>query len=171
MKYLEDKVKEVKSLDSRYALFGTLFLLSNQLETVGSSFLGELTAKQWFLLVVLGTFFKEPPSIRELSEWMGTSHQNVKQLAVKLEQKGYVTIARDERDNRILRVSATSKADEFEREYHESNERFIGKLYQNVSEMEVAAAFSTLARLSGNLEEISEALLRQKKVSEKGGGL
>lgn len=75
-------------IEDRVRIFGGLFLVSNRLETIGNEFLGELTTKQWFFLAVLFTFFTEPPTLSQLSQFMGSSHQNLKQIALKLEKRG-----------------------------------------------------------------------------------
>ncbi len=87
--------REVAALDDKQAIFGSLFLLATTLDTVGDRFLGDLTTKQWYLMAMLGTFFAEPPTIGELAERMGTSHQNVKQIARRLEEKGFLDLERD----------------------------------------------------------------------------
>ncbi len=51
-------------------------------------------------MIVLGSFWKWS-GISELSERFGTSRQNVKQLALKLEKNGYVEIYTDEKDARL----------------------------------------------------------------------
>ena len=40
---------------------------------------------------------KENPTINELSEVMGSSHQNVKQILLKLERKEFVTMIPDKK--------------------------------------------------------------------------
>src|SRR5690606_30690673 len=42
--------------------------------------------------------------IKELAEIMGISHQNVKQILLKLEKKGFVRISVDEQDKRKQRI-------------------------------------------------------------------
>ncbi len=52
-----DNTKEIDNIDKRYHVFGMLFLLSNKLEALGNNFLGELTTKQWFFMLILMNFF------------------------------------------------------------------------------------------------------------------
>ncbi len=104
-----DNTKEVDNIDKRYHIFGMLFLLSNKLETLGNNFLGELTTKQWFFMLILMNFFKEPPTLSELALEMGTSHQNAKQIAIKLEEKGFLVVKKDTKDKRVLRLTPTNK--------------------------------------------------------------
>ena len=44
---------------------------------------------------------------------MGSSHQNVKQILLKLEKKGFVSISVDEQDKRKQRIELTDYCQEF----------------------------------------------------------
>ena len=48
--------------------------------------------------------FEAPPTLGELADALGCSHQNTKQLALKLAAKRYVRLVRDEADARRTRV-------------------------------------------------------------------
>ena len=100
-------------LDPVKAVFGSIFLVSNRLETVGNRFLGELTTKQWFLLAVVDTFFSEPPTLTEVAQLIHISYQNIKQIALKLEQKGFVQLHRAPRDRRAWHIHVTERAREY----------------------------------------------------------
>ena len=39
---------------------------------------------------------KEPTTLKELSDILGSSHQNVKQILLKLEKKGFIKFEEDE---------------------------------------------------------------------------
>ena len=148
-----------KAIDPRYAVFGTLFLLSNQLEAVGNHFLGELTTKQWFLLAVLTTFFEQPPTLGELAAQIGSSHQNVKQLALRLQQKGFVSLHKDEKDARALRVKATQKLQAYDQKTKETNALFINRLFEGFNQQQSACLLEDLLQLCRSIEKIKEDLL------------
>ena len=88
---------ELKNYPAPYVLFGSLLAMGNRLQAAGDRFYDEITTKQWFVLAVLETF-SAPPTLGELARGVGSSHQNVKQLVLKLQQKGYVALAQDGRD-------------------------------------------------------------------------
>ena len=73
---LSDKV-DFGEMDDRFFLIGVLNEFMNRFQTVGDRFFGEISWKQCFTLICIG-FFKEPPVLKELSQMMGSSHQNVK---------------------------------------------------------------------------------------------
>ena len=99
---------ELKNYPAPYVLFGALLAMGNRLQAAGDRFYDEITTKQWFVLAVLENF-SAPPTLGELARGVGSSHQNVKQLVLKLQQKGYVALAQDGRDARKNRVHRTQK--------------------------------------------------------------
>nr|WP_307757088.1 MarR family transcriptional regulator [uncultured Christensenella sp.] len=139
------------TIDSRHAVFGSLFLLSTKLEAIGNDFLDELTVKQWFFLAVLTAFFKEPPTVGQLAAQMGNSHQNVKQLALRLEEKGFIDIRKDTSDRRVLRIVPLEKAQEYEKLHHAKNEIFLKTLFEGFSSTELKKLQDGLASLYENL--------------------
>ncbi|MBQ2405815.1 MAG: MarR family transcriptional regulator, partial [Lachnospiraceae bacterium] len=68
--------------------------------------------KQFFAIICIN-LCRERPTINELAEIMGSSHQNVKQILNKLEAKGYVDIIIDEQDKRKQRIVVTDKTKQF----------------------------------------------------------
>jgi DNA-binding MarR family transcriptional regulator len=91
-------------------VFTKIFLLSLKLENIGNTTLkkDQLTIKQ-FLLIASIESFDEPPSIKEVANMVSTSHQNVKEIADRLEKIGFIRIVRDKKDKRILRLETTKK--------------------------------------------------------------
>lgn len=72
----------------RNELFARLFAIANNLQAIGDRHLGKLTTKQWFLIACVGYFEPGQPSLSDLVPVVGSSRQNIKQLALKLEQQG-----------------------------------------------------------------------------------
>ncbi|MDQ0176999.1 helix-turn-helix domain-containing protein [Bacillus chungangensis] len=138
-------------------IFGTLFLVSTKLETIGNKFLGELTTKQWFLLATITTFFEEPPTISEAAIKVGLSHQNVKQVALRLQEKEFVTIEKDKKDNRVSRILVTRKAFNYELKSRKKNEKFIEELFKDINDSEAKLCLKILLKLSENIDSIKIA--------------
>ncbi|EPS49211.1 MarR family transcriptional regulator [Clostridium botulinum CFSAN002367] len=132
-----DNTKEIDNIDKRYHVFGMLFLLSNKLEALGNNFLGELTTKQWFFMLILMNFFKEPPTLSELALEMGTSHQNAKQIAIKLEEKGFLVVKKDTKDKRVLRLTPTNKIEKYVKLRKDKDHFFIEKFFNVLTKEEV----------------------------------
>ena len=143
----------INSMDKRFALFGYFFAMSNRLQTVGDRFYEEITCKQFFLMICLRLFENGAPTINELSEIMGCSHQNVKSIAGKLEEKGYLEIRPDSDDARKLRIRLTSKADSLAQKYQKKELDFIDMLFTGISDKQIETTFKTLEKMEENISE------------------
>ena len=143
----------INSMDKRFALFGYFFAMSNRLQTVGDRFYEEITCKQFFLMICLHLFENGAPTINELSEIMGCSHQNVKSIAGKLEEKGYLEIRPDSDDARKLRIRLTNKADSLARKYQKKELDFIDMLFTGISDKQIETTFKTLEKMEENINE------------------
>ncbi|EDU37252.1 MarR family transcriptional regulator [Clostridium sporogenes] len=154
-----DNTKEMDNIDKRYHIFGMLFLLSNKLETLGNNFLGELTTKQWFFMLILMNFFKEPPTLSELALEMGTSHQNAKQIAIKLEKKGFLVVNKDIKDKRVLRLTPTNKIREYVKLREDKDHFFIEKFFNVLTKEEVKSIYESFTKLLDNIQVIENEFL------------
>ena len=143
----------INSMDKRFALFGYFFAMSTRLQTVGDRFYEEITCKQVFLMICLRLFENGAPTINELSEIMGCSHQNVKSIAGKLEEKGYLEIRPDSDDARKLRIRLTSKADSLAKKYQKKELDFIDMLFTGISDKQIETTFKTLEKMEENINE------------------
>ncbi len=153
-----DNTKEIDNIDKRYHVFGMLFLLSNKLEALGNNFLGELTTKQWFFMLILMNFFKEPPTLSELALEMGTSHQNAKQIAIKLEEKGFLVVKKDTKDKRVLRLTPTNKIEKYVKLRKDKDHFFIEKFF-NVLTKEEVNIYGSFTKLLDNIKVIENEFL------------
>ena len=143
----------INSMDKRFALFGYFFAMSNRLQTVGDRFYEEITCKQFFLMICLRLFENGAPTLTELSEIMGCSHQNVKSIAGKLEEKGYLEIRPDSDDARKLRIRLTNQADSLAKKYQKKELDFIDMLFTGISDKQIEATFKTLEKMEENINE------------------
>ncbi len=60
---------------------------------------------------------------------MGTSHQNTKQIAIKLEEKGFLVMEKDTKDKRILRLTPTNKIQKYIKLRENKDHFFIEKFF------------------------------------------
>lgn len=143
---------KLPNYDNQHMIFGLIFMLSNQLQTIGDTFFDEITTKQWFVISVLNIMDGYEPTLNELAAAVGSSHQNVKQLVLKLEQKGFLLLRKDSQDTRRLRISMTSKCEDFKKANHERSEEFLRQMFQNISSECLDATFQSLLKMKENLE-------------------
>jgi len=100
--------------DIERELLFRIFQVSNSLQTFIDKDLNEksLTAKQFYLMIVIGNI-EEQPTFSNIAKVFGSSRQNVKQLALKLEKGGFVEIKVKENDHRTRLITLTKKANDY----------------------------------------------------------
>ncbi len=137
-------------------LLGLLSAFDNRYQAAADKFFKEITWKQFFAIICIN-LCKEPPTLNDLSEVMGSSHQNVKQILLKLEGKGFVSIMTDEKDKRKQRFYVTDKC----RKFLEANDnqsktssQIIAQIFEGVSEKDLAVTIETIMKMERNLEKI-----------------
>ena len=117
---------------TRVRTFRLIIVLAQELRTRMDQLLREddLTTQQAALLTVIDAFGE--PSIGQAAGALGTTHQNLRQLADALERKGFVHIAADPADRRIRRLATTPHSDAtWQRRSHADQQRVLewfGKL-------------------------------------------
>lgn len=144
-----------ENMDVRYLIYGTLFSLSNRIQTIGDKELKDITIKQHFLMIGLG-MFENPPTLREMGDLIGCSYQNVKRMAEHLQKEGYLNIVQDQKDRRKLLLVTTGKIESRAEESREMTSKFMDTLYHEISEQELETTLSTLKKMDQNLGGIIE---------------
>lgn len=92
--------------------FGRAFVLVGHLTRLADARLADwdLTTRQWLLLAVLaGAFPGRAPSLSEAATAYGSSRQNVKQIAIGLESRGFLRLVPDGSDGRTTRLVLTDR--------------------------------------------------------------
>jgi DNA-binding MarR family transcriptional regulator len=140
--------------EKRKLIFGSIFLLANRLQVMGDQYLEKegMTTKQWFMTAMISQFGKNPPTLSEVAELMGSSRQNVKQLALKLEEKEFLKIEKDLHDARALRLKLTDKSQAFWDKRQEQDEQFIKDIFEGLGEEEIDMMLKSFKKLTGILK-------------------
>ena len=137
-------------------LLGLLSAFDNRYQAAADAYFKEITWKQFFAVICIN-LCKEPPTINELSDVMGSSHQNVKQILLKLEKKGFVSTVPDEIDKRKQRILVTDKCMAF-LEQNDNNDRqsqyIIGRIFTGIDEKSLQITIQTIMKMERNLSEI-----------------
>lgn len=143
-------IREIFNLDPKLKIFAYIFLLANKLQTTMDQSIDEITSKQWFLLAAL-SYFKEPPSLKELASSIGSSHQNIRQMVNKLEERGFVSTSRDSADKRTIRISLTKKVNEWQEKNEEMQVEFLKSFYSGISNEDLTIVSKSMEKLYDNL--------------------
>lgn len=137
-------------------LLGLLSAFDNRYQAAADAYFKEITWKQFFAIICIN-LCKESPTINELSEVMGSSHQNVKQILLKLEKKGFVETAPDEKDRRKQHILVTDKCRAFLEENDnngQQSQHIIGCIFDGIDEKSLMVTIQTIMKMERNLSEI-----------------
>lgn len=139
-------------IEMSYFLLGLLSAFENRFQAVADNAIKEISWKQFFAVICIN-LCKEKPTVKELAEIMGSSHQNVKQILLKLEKKGFVHITVDEKDKRKQRIELTDYCREFCAKNDEMTTMAIGKMFEGVSPEQLQITIQTIMQIEDNLKQ------------------
>ena len=137
-------------------LLGLLSAFDNRYQAAADRYFKEITWKQFFAIICIN-LCKEAPTLNDLSEVMGSSHQNVKQILLKLESKGFVSMMTDAKDKRKQRYHVTDKCRKFLEENDDqskNSEQIISQIFEGVDENNLTVTIETIMKMERNLEKI-----------------
>ena len=140
-------------IELSYFLLGVLSAFENRFQAVADQTMKEISWKQFFAIICIN-MCKSSPTVKELAEIMGSSHQNVKQILLKLEKKGFVHIAVDENDKRKQRIELTDYCREFCEKNDEMSANIMKKMFAGISEEQIQGTIQTIIQMEDNLTEV-----------------
>ena len=134
----------------------SVLIVANRMDTLLERELKEydVTAKQWFLTVFVDNSFDKPPTIKEVAREMGSSHQNVKQVALKLEQKGLLVLEKDKKDARVTRLKLTDQSYKFSQITQSKAATFTQALFKGIEKDDMSKVRAVLQKMLSNLTEM-----------------
>ncbi|MBP3414106.1 MAG: MarR family transcriptional regulator [Clostridia bacterium] len=138
-------------IEPSYFLLGLLSAFDNRFQAMADKAIAEISWKQFFAIICIN-MCKEAPTIRELSEIMGSSHQNVKQILLKLEKKGFVSILTDQQDKRKQRIVLTDYCRDFCQKNDELSGKIIKGMFSGIGEEQLKTTIATIIQIENNLK-------------------
>lgn len=99
----------------------------------------------------------EPPTLKLVAEGLGMTHQNVKQIALALERKGFLEIAADPADRRARRLVLTEQHRRFWRERNVDDFAAVQSWLSVLSDAEVKQLVRLMRRLHEHLGAVGGA--------------
>lgn len=144
-------------------IFALLLIISNKMDTLLEREFREfdVTTKQWFLSETIHSLFDYPPTMKEVAGELGSSHQNIKQVALKLQEKGLLKLEKDKRDKRVTRLRLTEQSRGFWKKTDVKGMAFRENLFKDIDKKEIAAARALLEKMLSNLTEIENAAMEE----------
>lgn len=137
-------------------IFALLLIISNKMNTLLDREFKEfdVTTKQWFLSETIKSLFDTAPTMKELAREMGSSHQNIKQVALKLQQKGLLKLEKDKKDARVTRLRLTERSYDFWKETDPKGSIFREHMFKEMNKKDLATTRALLEKMLLNLTEI-----------------
>ena len=145
-----DKV-DFSNIPSEYFLIGLLSAFENRFQTIADNTMKEISWKQFFAIICI-SFCKEAPTINELAEILGSSHQNVKQILLKLEKKGFIKFEEDQLDKRKQRISVTKNCVKFCAKNNDTSSQIMQKMFEGIPEKDIKTTIKTIIKMDDNLK-------------------
>ena len=147
-----DKV-DFSGVPSSYYLIGLLSAFENRFQAMADSMMQEISWKQFFAIICIN-MCKEPPTLKELSDILGSSHQNVKQILLKLEKKNFIEFQTDESDKRKQRIILTDSCRRFCEKNNEMSINIMGKMFDGIPEKDMVTTIQTITKIESNLKSL-----------------
>lgn len=155
-KFSDDTEKQTQ------AIFSTLFIATNRLQTIFDNHVPEISLKQFMLLSVI-RHSAEPLTFTQTGALLGCSRQNVKKVAEALARKGFVTIEQSPLDTRAMCILPTERAEDFFQNAFDTYRRELRYLFDVYTDDEIHILFDLLMKLYAGIDNLEEKASDQKK--------
>lgn len=135
------------------AIFSSIFVIQNRMQTAGEKLQTEISMKQWLLLAMMDCC-PEPRTLTNVGNLMGCSRQNIKKLALSLEKKGFVNLLSG--SNNSVCIELTDKVSNYAEEMSERHLQSLKLLFEDFSEDEIKQLFLLYSKLYAGIERIEK---------------
>ncbi len=147
---MQNENMDFSDIPSNYYLLGLLSAFENRFQAMADNIMQEISWKQFFAVICIN-MCKEPPTLKELADILGSSHQNVKQILLKLEKKNFIRFQTDDADKRKQRIVLTDHCREFCEKNDDMSRCIMEKMFDGIPEKDIAATIQTIIRIEKNL--------------------
>lgn len=135
------------------AIFSSIFVLQNRMQTAGEKIQTQISMKQW-LLLAMTECCQEPRTLTNVGNLMGCSRQNIKKLALALEKKGFVRLLLS--GNNSVCIELTDKVSQYATEIGERHLQSLKLLFADFTEDEIAQLFRLYTKLYAGIERVEK---------------
>ena len=135
------------------AIFTSIFILQNRMQTAGEKLQTQISMKQW-LLLAMTECCPHPRTLTNVGLLMGCSRQNVKKLALALEKKGFVQLLTG--TNNSVSIELTDKVAKYTQEIGERHSQALKLLFNDFTEEEIQKFFCLYSKLYAGMERVEK---------------
>ena len=146
--------------NQRKAIFSTLFIAGNKLQTLFDNHIPEISLKQFMLLSIVRQS-KEQLTFTQLGNLLGCSRQNIKKLADVLHKKGFITIQKSAYDIRAMCICPTEKVCDFFANDFSQYEEELKYLFEVYTDKEIETFFVLLSKLYAGIDNLEKKVKMQ----------
>ena len=143
---------DFEKMDQRLIAYVNIFICANRLQAIMDSGFEDITAKQWLAITMIDAF-PEPPTLKQISELSGVTHQSMRQIVDRLIDKGFLQVVADKKDKRAIRLVKTEAAEHLRTKKDGQDQRFVFKLCECLTDEETTAFCTARAKLCDMLNE------------------
>lgn len=133
------------------AIFTSIFVLQNRMQTAGEKIQTQISMKQW-LLISMTECCPKPRTLTKIGALMGCSRQNVKKLALALEKQGFVRLIHGR--NNSIQIELTDKVDEYVKQMNERHSKILKLLFADFTEEEIKQMYDLYKKLYVGMERV-----------------
>ncbi len=145
------------------AIFSTLFIAGNKLQTIFDNHIPQISLKQFMLLSIVRQS-KEQLTFTQLGNLLGCSRQNIKKIADVLMKKGFITIQQSPHDTRAMCICPTEKVNEYFQNDFSKYQEELNYLFEVYTEEEIKTLFILLSRLYTGIEQLEHRIVHEKEI-------
>lgn len=144
------------------AIFSTLFIAGNKLQTIFDNHIPEVSLKQFMLLSIVCQS-QEPLTFTQLGGLLGCSRQNIKKLADVLVKKGFITIQQSPLDSRAMCICPTEKVNNYFQYDFSDYQGELKYLFEVYTDEEIKTLFVLLSKLYAGIDNLEKKAVNAKK--------
>ena len=137
------------------AIFSTLFIAGNKLQTLFDNRIPKVSLKQFMLLSIIKQS-KEQLTFTQLGNLLGCSRQNIKKLADVLMKKGFITIQQSPHDIRAMCICPTEKVSDYFANDFLEYQKELKYLFEVYTDEEIETLFILLSKLYAGIENLEK---------------
>lgn len=154
---LDDLVTKFSSTTENQtkAIFSTLFIAGNKLQTLFDNHIPEVSLKQFMLLSIVRQS-NEQLTFTQLGNLLGCSRQNIKKLADALMKKGFITIQQSPHDTRAMCICPTEKVNAYFQNDFLKYQEELKYLFEVYTDKEIEMLFLLLSKLYAGIDNLEK---------------
>lgn len=146
--------------NQRKAIFSSLFIVGNKLQTIFDNHIPQISLKQFMLLSIVRQS-KEPLTFTQLGSILGCSRQNIKKLAEILEKKGFVIMQKSPHDTRAMCICPADKVNDFFENDFSKYQEELKYLFEVYTDEEIETLFILLSKMYAGIENLEKKIERR----------